>query len=158
MNAKEMLEEFSNSAIHSDRNSRLTELENTVKFLEAKISKIEKAIKDIPTNYVLPAKNRKALEVTSCKQCTHLKQQNEGYESKLRKQKVYYEERVELAKEGNKKHLALMEQDKEEFKFLMMRVVGVYGTKALVDLFNHVDNPHLSSERLEQYSRIKPHY
>jgi len=46
----------------------------------------------------------------------------------------------------------------ERFLFLQKRIVGVYGNKALVDLWNHVDNININDRDIEKMKALKPHF
>lgn len=145
MNTLKMLSEFEESAKHLDRNSRVAECENSIKFLEAKIKKIEIILKDIPARYVMPKASKVLLEKPEkCTKCEDLKHKYiSQIEALIKKKEV----------------IRLKEQETDvEHSFLLRRVVAVYGNKALVDLMNHIENPARSDQRLEQYMKVRPHF
>jgi len=92
-----------------DRNSRITDCENSIKFLEAKVLRIEKVLKSIPSNYVVPKQAKVLLEKEVCKRCQSIDKHYEGLV------------------ESNKKKIAniqaAQEKDNFENRFLLKRIV-----------------------------------
>jgi len=142
---KEMLEKIKNEIPNMDRNSRITDLENGYAYLEAKVKKIEAIIKEIPANFVIPKKLEKIVNSDVCKKCQNIDKHWSGV--------------IESMKIKNKTLTDKMTEDNRNYRFLLQRVVAVYGNKALIDLLNHVENPEqLTSERIEQLKNIRPQY
>ncbi len=82
---------------------------------------------------------------TMCKRCAGIDKHTKGVLASM--------------KERNERIVASYQLDSEVNRFLLKRIVGVYGNVALLDLLKHVDNPQqMTSERIEQYMKVKPHY
>lgn len=153
-----MLSEFEESAKHLDRNSRVSECENSIKFLEAKVKKLEMICKNIPAHYVMPMGIKKKVNELTCGKCKNSDEEISSLKKKLVAQRELYEKKIENSVNVKKAHWENLELQDKTLRFLLMRVVGVYGNKALIDLMKHVENPDLSEERLAQYMKVKPHF
>lgn len=140
-----LLQKIKEEIPNMDRNSRIADLENGYIYLEAKIKKIESIIKEIPANFVIPKKLEKVVNSEICKKCNNIDSHWSGV--------------VKSMKDKNKTLSDRLTEDNIKHRFLLQRVVAVYGNKALIDLLNHVENPEqLTQERIEQLKSIKPNY
>lgn len=153
-----MLQGFSESNLHLDRNSRVSECENAIKFLEAKFKKLEMICKNIPAHYVMPMGVKKKVNEIACGRCNQAEERANSLAKKYEALKAHNEKRFENSVNMKKAHYDKMMLVDSEHGFLLKRIVAIYGNKALIDLMNHVENPSLTPERLEQWSKVKPHF